>query len=248
MPPERPTRSALSRAVNDDLRRLSAAHDGARRIVCECSRRGCTELLETTLDDYDAVRDHPTRFLVAAGHELASVQRVLSESRGVAVIQERQESLRLQPPVANGRLEGNGRRPRVLIVGDDPTIRALSTSLRVGAVVVLEAPNGRRGLAQARAGRPDLVLTDVTMAALDGFQLAQALRDDLRTRGIPLIFHSARAGAADAARGYQLGALAYVPMPADTSAVALLVAGVLARFASETGRVRKPRHGLELVT
>jgi len=57
-------RSAFSRAVNEDMIELSAAHGGIRRIVCECSRRTCTELLDVTVADYEAVRAHPTRLLV----------------------------------------------------------------------------------------------------------------------------------------------------------------------------------------
>ena len=74
-------RSAFSRAVNEDMIGLSAAHGGIHRIVCECSRRMCTELLDVTVAEYEAVRAHPTRLLVVPGHELADVQRVVSRTR-----------------------------------------------------------------------------------------------------------------------------------------------------------------------
>ena len=65
-----------------------------------------------------------------------------------------------------------------------------SINLQFEGVVVLEAADGDQGLEQARSERPDLVVTDVRMPGLDGFQLAEALRRDERTRQIPLIFIS----------------------------------------------------------
>ncbi len=118
---------------------------------------------------------------------------------------------------------------RVLIVDDDPATRLLySINLELEGLLVLEAADGRHGLARARVERPDLVLTDVMMPGLDGFQLAEALRRDERTRGIPVIFLSGETTAGNEARARQLGALAYVTKPLDVRALALLVAGVLA--------------------
>jgi CheY-like chemotaxis protein len=129
----------------------------------------------------------------------------------------------------NGRLGGNGKAARVLIVDDDPAIRLLcSVNLQIEGFVVLEAEDGRRGLEQARSKRPDLVVTDVTMPGLDGFELADALRRDERTRQIPLIFLSGEAGPANADRAYDLGALAYVTKPFDPPALASLVVRVCA--------------------
>lgn len=119
----------------------------------------------------------------------------------------------------------------MLIVDDDPAIRMLcSETLAREGIVVLEAPDGRHGLAQARSRRPHLVVSDVMMPILDGFQLAEALRGDERTRRIPLIFLSGEHHAADAACARQLGALAYLTKPFDPATLASLVAGLLARF------------------
>jgi len=224
-------RSAFSRAVNDDLIGLSAAHGGIRRIVCECSRRMCTELLDVAAADYDAVRAHPTRLLVVPGHELPDVQRVVSRTRSVAVVQEQQESFRMQSGATNGLHADNGKRPRVLIVEDEPlTSKLWAINLRSEGLAVLEAPDGLQGLAQARSEQPDLVTTDVMLPGLDGFELAEALGQDEGTCRIPLIFLSGRAEAAAAARAYALGAVAYLSKSCDLRAAASLVAGVLARF------------------
>ena len=92
---------------------------------------------------------------------------------------------------------------------------------------MLEAVDGRRGLARARLEAPDLVLTDVTMPGFNGFELAEALRSDERTRAIPVIFVSGETSADNHARAAELGALAYLTKPFDPSALAAIVAGAL---------------------
>jgi twitching motility two-component system response regulator PilH len=114
---------------------------------------------------------------------------------------------------------------RVLIVDDDPASRTLcAVNLQIEGLVVLQATDGQRGLEQARSERPDLVLTEVAMRGLNGFQLAEALRCDERTRRIPLVFVSAATASANAVRAArEVGALAYVTKPCDFPALALLV-------------------------
>jgi two-component system chemotaxis response regulator CheY len=113
----------------------------------------------------------------------------------------------------------------VLIVDDDPAIRLLcAVNLSAEGLQVLEAEDGLAGLAQARREHPDLVLTDVKMPGLDGFQPAEALRRDERTRWISLIFLTGEAGHANAERARALGALAYLTKPFDPCALASFVA------------------------
>jgi CheY-like chemotaxis protein len=117
---------------------------------------------------------------------------------------------------------------RVLIVDDDPAIRMLCAfNLQLEGLVVVEAADGRLALEQARSERPDLVVTDVKMPGLDGFELAEALQRDERTREIPLIFLSGETEPAAAERARALGALAYLTKPFDPPALASLVAGEL---------------------
>lgn len=119
---------------------------------------------------------------------------------------------------------------RVLIVDDDPAMRLLcSANLQLAGLDVLEAPDGRLALARARADRPDLVVTDVAMPDLDGFQLAEALRRDRRTRRIPLIFLSGQVADQNQARARELGALAYLTKPFDPETFSKLVTDALAQ-------------------
>ncbi|HUZ81549.1 MAG TPA: response regulator [Gaiellaceae bacterium] len=117
---------------------------------------------------------------------------------------------------------------RVLVVDDDPATRRLySIHLALRGFEVLEASDGRHGLERARAEAPDLVVTDVMMPGLDGFELAAALRADERTSRIPLIFLSGETAAVNETRAGELGALAYLRKPLDFGAFATLVAHML---------------------
>jgi len=121
------------------------------------------------------------------------------------------------------------RKPRVLVVDDDAAMRSLcSTSLQLAGLEVLEAEDGLRGLWRARADRPDLVVLDVRMPGLDGFELAAKLRRDERTRAIPLVFLTGESVPANRGRARALGVLAYLTKPFDPATLASLVAGALA--------------------
>lgn len=130
--------------------------------------------------------------------------------------------------IASPTPDAHSERPRrVLIVDDDPGTRELcAVSLQLAGIDVLVAADGRDGLERARSECPDLVLTDVMMPGLDGFELAKALRRDWRTRQIPLIFLSGETRVLNAARAQALGAVAFLTKPFDPNALALLVEGV----------------------
>ena len=117
---------------------------------------------------------------------------------------------------------------RVLVVDDDPDARMLcAVNLQLEGLEVIEAEDGRHGLARARLENPDLVVTDVAMPGMDGFELAEALRRDEGTARIPLIFLSGEADPEHRARARSLGALAYLNKPFDPPALAKLVAAAL---------------------
>jgi len=128
---------------------------------------------------------------------------------------------------------------RVLIVDDDPAMRLLcAVNLELEGLVVLEASDGRHGLVRARVERPDLILTDVTMPILDGFELVEALRRDWRTRRIPFVFLSGESTAANRARAEKLGALGYVTKPFDPLRLGAVVVDALA-LARDRRRARR---------
>jgi CheY-like chemotaxis protein len=132
----------------------------------------------------------------------------------------------------------DGEPGRVLIVDDDAEVRLVcALNLQAEGLHVLEAEDGLKGLEQARRERPDLVLTDVTMPGLDGFELVERLREDERTRATPVIFVSGEVGTAHAERAYALGALAYLPKPFDARRLAAFVAHELAAARAASSEV-----------
>jgi hypothetical protein len=89
---ERETRigrtQSLFRAVNERIAETAERFGGARtEIVCECPDQTCTERVELPLEQYEEVREEPTRFLVRPGHEDESVARVVEQRRGYDVVE-----------------------------------------------------------------------------------------------------------------------------------------------------------------
>jgi PAS domain S-box-containing protein len=104
-------------------------------------------------------------------------------------------------------------RPRVLLADDNADMREYIRRLLSHRYEVDAAADGQTALARARERTPDLVLTDVMMPNLDGFGLLHALRSDSRTRSIPVILLSARAGEESRVEGWQAGADDYLTKP-----------------------------------
>jgi DNA-binding response OmpR family regulator len=105
---------------------------------------------------------------------------------------------------------------RVLVVDDDPSIRGLlEYALSVEGVDVTTAADGVRGIAEAKAARPDVVLLDVMMPKLDGFAVAEQLRADADLAGIPIIMLTARAADDDVLEGWRAGVDSYLTKPFD---------------------------------
>jgi len=120
---------------------------------------------------------------------------------------------------------------RVLVIDDEAPIRLLCrVNLEAEGMDVLEAADGKTGLDLAREEQPDVVLLDVMMPGLDGWRVAEELLEDDRTRGIPIIFLTARAEFRDRARGLDIGGVDYVTKPFNPLELAQLVTGLLDRI------------------
>jgi DNA-binding response OmpR family regulator len=117
---------------------------------------------------------------------------------------------------------------RVLVIDDEAPIRLLCrVNLEAENMEVSEAGDGPSGLAIARSDQPDVILLDVMMPGLDGWQVAEMLLEDPATRDIPIVFLTARADLRDRARGIDVGGLDYVTKPFNPVGLASLVRGVL---------------------
>jgi DNA-binding response OmpR family regulator len=119
---------------------------------------------------------------------------------------------------------------RVLIVDDEPPIRLLCrVNLEAEGMEVFEAADGSTGLSLAREEHPDVVLLDVMIPGIDGWQVAEQLLGDPETSSIPIIFLTARAELRDRARGIDIGGVEYVTKPFNPVELAPLIRDLTAR-------------------
>ena len=118
---------------------------------------------------------------------------------------------------------------RVLIVDDSPTEMHLVTEiLRRNGFDVLGADNAEKGLAMAREKQPDLVLMDVVMPGLNGFQATRQLTRDPNTAQIPVIMLTTKSQDTDRVWGVRQGARGYLTKPVDERLLLETIREVLA--------------------
>lgn len=99
---------------------------------------------------------------------------------------------------------------RILLAEDDRFLRkAAAARLRQGGFTVLAAVDGEEAVRVARAERPDLVLLDLIMPKIQGFEVLKALKEDPATASIPIIVLSNLGQERDVQRAMELGAVAY---------------------------------------
>jgi len=124
---------------------------------------------------------------------------------------------------------------KILIVEDDPaTVRLLQYTLNQEGYKVLSAPNGLRGVRMAQQEKPDLIILDVMLPGVDGFEICHRLRRDCQTARIPILMFSAKAQEIDRSTGLKVGADEYITKPADPSVVVNRVRVLLAQKAEST--------------
>ena len=104
----------------------------------------------------------------------------------------------------------------LLVIDDEPAIlELLRINFEMEGFTVVSAVDGAQGLEQARAHRPDVIVSDIMMPGVDGLELLRALRRDPTTAAVPVILLSARAQNAEVQRGLELGADDYITKPFD---------------------------------
>jgi DNA-binding response OmpR family regulator len=119
---------------------------------------------------------------------------------------------------------------KVLVIDDEAPIRLLCrVNLEAEGMEVVEAEDGTVGVELARSEKPDVILLDVMMPGLDGWEVLQALQAGEGTSDIPIVFLTARAELRDRAQGLELGGIDYVTKPFNPVELAPLVFGLLER-------------------
>jgi DNA-binding response OmpR family regulator len=142
-------------------------------------------------------------------------------------IPEREARYRAADEAAESRSPADG---RILIVDDESAIR-LVCQLNLDSVgfQTLEASDGETALALARTELPDLILLDVMLPGIDGWDVAAELASSPETREIPILFLSARSDRSDEERGHEVGGLGYIRKPFDPNELIDRVQEVLER-------------------
>lgn len=122
---------------------------------------------------------------------------------------------KLKEQMAQSHLNIKGTNATILIVDDEEAIRSLlRQELNEAGYLVEEASNGREALERVRANKPDLIILDVMMPEINGFDVAAILKNDPQTMDIPIIVLSI---VQDKARGYRIGVDRYLTKPIDTT-------------------------------
>lgn len=116
-------------------------------------------------------------------------------------------------PASSAQASAASARARILIADDNADMRQYLTRLLAEHYQVETVADGKAAMAKARKHPPDLVLSDIMMPELDGFELLRHLRADEKTRSIPVVLLSARAGEESRVEGMQAGADDYLVKP-----------------------------------
>ena len=109
-------------------------------------------------------------------------------------------------------------KPLVLIVDDVPkNLQVLGSILSKEEVDIAIATNGKQALERVKQRKPDLILLDVMMPELDGFETCKILKSKQETKEIPVIFLTAKAETEDVVKGFTIGAIDYVTKPFNST-------------------------------
>jgi DNA-binding response OmpR family regulator len=135
---------------------------------------------------------------------------------------------------------------RILVIDDDPDIRHLVAELlRRGGHTVTEAEDGRSGLRALHASRPDLIVLDVSMPDMDGWQALERIRD---LSDLPVLMLTARGEELERVRGLKAGADDYVTKPFGRQELVARVEALLRRAAARGGEERADTYADDVIT
>ena len=130
--------------------------------------------------------------------------------------------------------------PQTVLVVDDERdiVELVRYNLAQAGYRVVSAADGRQAIDLARRERPDLIVLDLMLPVLPGAEVARILKQDEKTRGIPILMLTARGEEVDRVVGFELGADDYVVKPFSPRELVLRVQAILRREGQETGEGR----------
>ena len=119
---------------------------------------------------------------------------------------------------------------KILVIEDDPSaLRLVQYTLEQEGYQVLAATNGLAGIRKAQNEEPDLLVLDIMLPGIDGFEICHRLRAEPQTAQLPILMLSAKAQETDKATGLKVGADDYITKPADPSEIINRVRTLLAQ-------------------
>ena len=125
-------------------------------------------------------------------------------------------------------------KPRILVVDDEPeAVELVEFNLKQAGYAVSTAADGAEALQKARAQTPDLIVLDVMLPEMDGFEICKTLRLDATTAKVPIIMLTAKAAEIDRVLGLELGADDYLTKPFSPRELLLRIKKILARGQTE---------------
>ncbi|MFY0654533.1 MAG: response regulator [Cyclobacteriaceae bacterium] len=117
--------------------------------------------------------------------------------------------------------------PLVLVIDDHDDIRAYVKQVLEGEYQVIDAENGLCGLEKAKESIPDLIISDIMMSGIDGYEVCKKLKLDVKTSHIPVILLTAKASNESAVEGFEIGADYYITKPFNPKLLKLRVRNIL---------------------
>ena len=131
-------------------------------------------------------------------------------------------------------------RRTVLVVDDEPDVLLLCrVNLEFEGYEVIEAADGEEAMERVRAQRPDVVLLDVMMPKMDGWQVLAAIKDDAELADIPVVMLTAKVQDQDQIRDWSQGAADYITKPFSPLALSQVLQDVLETDPEEEARRRQ---------
>jgi CheY-like chemotaxis protein len=141
---------------------------------------------------------------------------------------------------APGKERRMAERKRVLVVDDEPDVLLLCrVNLEFEGYEVTEASDGVQAMERVRERRPDIILLDVMMPRMDGWQVLTELKSDPEFQDIPVVMLTAKVQDQDQIRGWTSGAAEYITKPFSPLSLSQVLEDVLSHDAAEEERRRK---------
>lgn len=120
---------------------------------------------------------------------------------------------------------------RLLVVDDEAILlKAVAATLRAEGYEVTTARSGKDALVRVNQTMPDLIISDIRMPGMDGYELARILRSNARTTLVPIIFLTAKGDRKDRIDGFRSGVDAYLTKPFDPDELLAVISGILSRM------------------